>query len=67
MASTVVCDYLFDGIGQYKEIMPEEMVESFKCWIDANGSAFYGGCRDATKREIRTYVSKHIADELLAD
>ncbi len=61
----VVCDYMFAGIGSYKEIMPEEMVESFKCWIDGNGSAFYCGSRDATRREIRTYVSHHIADELL--
>lgn len=61
----VVCDYMFAGMGSYKEIMPEEMVESFKCWINANGSAFYCGCRDATKREIRTYVSQHIADDLL--
>lgn len=61
----VVCTYLFAGIGQYNEIMPEEMVESFKCWINESGSAFYGGCRDATRHEIRTYVSKHIADELL--
>ncbi len=61
----VVCSYLFFGIGQYEEIMPEEMVESFKCWIDANGSAGFIGCRDATRREIRTYVSQHIADDLL--
>ena len=61
----VVCTYLFAGMGQYKEIMPEEMVESFKCWIQHNGSAFFGGSRPATKKEIRTYVSQHIADELL--
>lgn len=61
----VVCTYIFAGMGQYKEIMPEEMVESFKCWINHNGSAFFGGSRPATKREIRTYVSQHIADELL--
>jgi len=40
-------------------------VESFKCWINGNGSAFFTGCRDANKREIRTYVSQHIADDLL--
>ena len=61
----VACTYLFAGMGQYKEIMPEEMVESFKCWIQHNGSAFFGGSRPATKKEIRTYVSQHIADELL--
>ena len=61
----VVCTYLFAGIGQYEEIMPIEMVDSFKCWIDHNGSAFFGGMEDANKREIRTFVSMHIADELL--
>lgn len=61
----VACTYIFAGMGQYKEIIPEEMVESFKCWINANGSAFFGGSRPATKREIRTFVSQHIADELL--
>lgn len=61
----VTCIYLFAGIGQYKEMMPIEMVPSFKRWIDGNGSAFFGGYVDATKREIRTYVSHHIADELL--
>ncbi len=61
----VVCEYMFIGIGHYKEIMPAEMVESFKCWINGNGSAFFTGCRDANKREIRTYVSQHIADDLL--
>ena len=61
----VVCTYLFAGLGEYKEILPEEMVDSFKEWINLNGSAFFGGSRPATKREIRTYVSQHIADELL--
>ena len=63
----VVCHYIFAGMGQYDEIMPEEMVESFKCWIDHNGSAIFGGCRDATRREIRTYVAQHIADELFGE
>lgn len=61
----VTCTYVFAGIGQYKEIMPEEMVPSFICWINANGSAIYCGSQPATKREIRTYVSQHIADDLL--
>ncbi len=61
----VVCTYMFIGMGRYKEILPEEMVPSFKCWIDGNGSALFLGSRDATKREIRTYVSRHIADDLL--
>ena len=61
----VVCSYMFIGVGQYEEVMPIEMVDSFKCWIDHNGSAFFGGMQDANKRQIRSYVSKHIADELL--
>ena len=61
----VVCEYMFFGIGQYKEILPEEMIPSFKCWIDGNGSAVFLGSHDASRREIRTYVSHHIADELL--
>ena len=60
----IVCDYMFIGFGSYKEIIPEEMLESFKCWIDANGSAIFLGNHDANRREIRTYVSHHIADEL---
>ena len=61
----VACSYMFIGIGQYEEVMPIEMVDSFKCWIDQNGSAFFGGMQDANKKQIRTFVSKHIADELL--
>lgn len=61
----IVCDYMFFGMGSYKEIIPEELLESFKCWIDENGSAVFLSSRDANRREIRTYVSHHIADELL--
>lgn len=61
----IVCEYMFFGMGSYKEILPEEMLESFKCWIDGNGSAVLLGTHDANRREIRTYVSQHIADELL--
>ena len=50
---------------QIKEIIPEEMLDSFKCWIDGNGSAIFLGSHDASRREIRTYVAHHIADELL--
>lgn len=61
----IVCEYMFFGMGTYKEMIPEEMLESFKCWIDGNGSAVFLGSHDASRREIRTYVSHHIADELL--
>ncbi len=61
----IVCEYMFFGMGTYKEMIPEEMLDSFKCWIDGNGSAVFIGSHDASRREIRTYVSHHIADELL--
>lgn len=61
----VVCKYMFFGMGQYEEIMPDTEVDSFKMFIDANGSAVLLSIRDATRPEIRAYVSLHIADELL--
>lgn len=61
----VVCTYVMGGIGQYDEIMSEEQVESFKYWITHTASGVYCGFRDATKKEIRSYVALHIADNLL--
>ena len=52
----IVCKYLFAGIGQYEMIMPAEGLESFKCWIDGNGSAFFGGEREASDDEIKTFM-----------
>lgn len=60
----LTCTYLFAGIGQYKEIILEEELEGFKAWLAGCGSAFLGDVRKATKREIRSYVKMHIADEL---
>ena len=55
----LVCRYLFAGIGQYEAILPAEQKESFICWIDRNGSAFYGGEREATEAEIKKYLALH--------
>lgn len=62
--SFLTCTYLFAGIGQYKEVMPEEELEGFKNWIAGCGSAFLGDVRKANKKEIRSFVKMHIADEL---
>ena len=61
----IICEYMFFGYGTYKEIIPAEMLDSFKCWIDGNGSAVFLRSYDADRRQIRTYVSHHIADELI--
>ena len=58
----VKCKYAFAGLGQYEEIMPEEAVSRFKRWIDANGSAFFGGEEDATEADIKKYVALQIAN-----
>ena len=60
----LVCTYLFAGIGQYDIIIPEDQKESFMCWINSNGSAFYGGDREATEEEIKTFIALHAADGL---
>ena len=62
--SFLACSYLFAGIGQYKELLPEEEMEGFKAWIDGCGSAFLVEVKKANKREIRSFVKMHIADEL---
>jgi len=49
----LVCTFLFAGIGQYEAIIPEEQKESFICWIDGNGSAFFGGERERPKTKLR--------------
>ncbi len=53
----LVCSYLFAGIGQYEAIIPAEQKESFICWINGNGSAFFGGEREATEDEIKKYLA----------
>ena len=58
----LVCGYLFAGIGQYKATIPEEALPSFQCWINGNGSAFFGSSREATKEEVIKYLALH-ADE----
>ena len=59
----LTCTYLFAGIGQYEAIIPEEEKESFQCWINGNGSAFFGGDREATEEEIKTYIALHAGEE----
>ena len=53
----IVCKYLFAGLGQYEAIIPECGLESFKCWINGNGSAFFGGTREATEEEVKTFIA----------
>ena len=53
----LVCSYLFAGIGQYEAIIPAEEKESFICWINGSGSAFFGGEREATEDEIKKYLA----------
>ena len=59
----LTCTYLFAGIGQYEAIIPEEEKDSFLCWIDGNGSAFFGGDREASEEEIKTYIALHADEE----
>jgi len=60
----LVCTFLFAGIGQYEAIIPEEQKESFICWIDGNGSAFFGGEREATEDEVKNYLALQAAADL---
>lgn len=53
----LVCSYLFAGIGQYEAIIPAEQKDSFICWINGNGSAFFGGEREATEEDIKKYIA----------
>lgn len=53
----LVCSYLFAGIGQYEAIIPVEQKESFISWINGNGSAFFGGEREAKENEIKKYIA----------
>ena len=60
----ITCIYIFAGIGQYQATMPESELEGFECWINANGSAFFGGARPATKPEIRDFAARCITEDL---
>lgn len=53
----ITCVYMFAGIGQYEITIPAEEKDNFIRWIDGNGSAFYGGERDATEDEIKQYIA----------
>ena len=58
------CEYLFAGIGQFTEYVPESEIEMLKAMIQGAGSAFLGDVREATDQEIRVFVELHLADEL---
>lgn len=60
----LVCKYMFAGIGQYEMIIPKEEKESFICWINGNGSAFFTGEREATEDEIKKFVALHATQEI---
>ncbi len=53
----ITCSYAFAGIGQYEITIPVEVKDDFICWIDGNGSAFYGGDIEATEDEIKRYIA----------
>ena len=54
--------YMFIGIGGYEDIIPEEQFQSFICWINGNGSAFFTGKREATEEEVKEYIARHAYD-----
>ena len=54
--------YMFAGIGGYDDVIPEEQFQSFICWINGNGSAFFTGKREATEEEVREYIARHAYD-----
>ena len=53
----LACDYLFAGIGSYTAMIPEEQLPGFKCWINENGSAFFGEARPAEEKEIEAFIA----------
>ncbi len=55
--------YMFAGIGGYDDVIPEEQFESFICWINGNGSAFFTGKQESTEEEIKLYIAKHAYDD----
>ena len=62
----LACDYMFAGIGDYTAMIPEEGLAGFKCWIDGNGSAFFGEARPATEEEIEAFIAFN-ASEIMKD
>ena len=60
----VTIPYLFAGIGQYSVTLPETEVEMFKCWIDANGSAFMGDPEPAEEEDIKNAIAMAAAQSL---
>lgn len=60
--SFLAVSYMFAGFGGYDDVITEEQFESFVCWINGNGSAFFTGKREATEEEIRMYIARHAYD-----
>lgn len=60
--SFLAVSYMFAGIGGYDDVIPEEQFQSFMCWINGNGSAFFTGKREATEEEVREYIARHAFD-----
>ena len=60
--SFLAVSYMFAGIGGYDDVIPEEQFQSFMCWINGNGSAFFTGKREATEEEVREYIARHAYD-----
>lgn len=57
------CSYIFGGIGQYAETLPDNMVDGFKNWVMSCGSGFFGEVKDATKEEIKNTLGKNCETE----
>ena len=60
--SFLAVSYMFAGIGGYDDVIPEEQFQSFICWINGNGSAFFTGKREATEEEVKEYIARHAYD-----
>ena len=58
----LVVSYQFAGIGGYDDVIPEEQFDSFICWINGNGSAFFTGKADAEEDDVRFYIARHAYD-----
>ena len=60
----LVVSYMFAGFGGYDDVIPEEQFESFICWINGNGSAFFTGKRDAEEDDVKRYIALHANDDI---
>lgn len=63
----LVVSYMFAGFGGYDDVIPEEQFDSFICWINGNGSAFFTGKRDAEEDDVKQYIALHANDDDTAE